>query len=54
MTTEEIADRIVALPAPEKLRLAAELLEERKLEMAHALIERVYQEVTALMLLGGK
>ena len=43
--------KIDALPAPDKLRLAARLLEVDKPELAHPIIERVATELGAALAL---
>lgn len=54
---EAIAEKVKALSPPDKLRLAADLLEHQKPEIAYSLIEHVKTELgaaLALRKLGGK
>ena len=50
---EELRDQIDALPPPDRLRLAAQLLEARRPEIAYAIIDRVKTELVAAMMLAG-
>lgn len=51
-TPEELFDKIAALSPPDRLRLAADLLEARKPKLAYSLIERVKVELGAAMALN--
>ena len=53
MTTslEELAEEINGLPPPARLRLAADLLEQRKPELAHSVASRVVTELGAVLAL---
>lgn len=46
---EAIAEKIKALSPPEKLRLAADLLEHQKPEIAYSIIEHVKTELGAAL-----
>lgn len=48
---EELAAEIKALPVPEQLRLAAGLLERKRPELAHTIIDRVCTELGAALAL---
>ena len=49
-----LAAEIAALPPPAKLRLAATLLEQRRAELAHSLIEQVALELGAALAVGAR
>jgi len=49
---QKLADQINALSPPDKLRLCAELLENRKAETAHRILERVTLELGAALALS--
>jgi hypothetical protein len=48
---EAIAEKIKELSPPDKLRLAAELLEHKKADLAYHLITQVKEELGAALLL---
>jgi hypothetical protein len=48
---ERINDEIRALPVHEQIRLAAELLEAKRPELAHAILDRVTTELGAWLAL---
>lgn len=50
---QALADKVNALPPPERLRLAAGLLEQRRPTTALAIIERIAQELRMAILLKG-
>ena len=49
---EDLVARIRALPRPDRLRLAAELLERGKADVAEKIALEVLEELSALHLLG--
>lgn len=48
---EELAAKVKALSPPDKLRLAAGLLEQRKAKLAHQIAEQVVLELGAALAL---
>lgn len=54
MTPEELAERIEEMSPPDRLRLAAELLEERSPFLALSLVRKVELELSTALLLGGR
>lgn len=50
----DLAARVEALSPPDRLRLAAGLLEERQPDVALTLIRKVEMELSAVLLLGRK
>lgn len=51
---EAIAARTLKLSPPDRLRLAAELLEERKPQLAHAIAKHVVDELGLALFLAGR
>ena len=53
MTTnlEELAEKVKRLSPPDRLRLAADLLEGRELDLAEAIVSAVHDELVAVQLL---
>ncbi|MES1164182.1 MAG: hypothetical protein ABUR63_00375 [Verrucomicrobiota bacterium] len=49
---QDLKNRIDSLPPPDRLRLAASLLEARKTQLAYAIIDRVKVELGAAMMLA--
>lgn len=49
---EQLAAKVKALSPPDKLRLAAGLLEQRKAKLAHQIAERVVLELGAALALA--
>jgi hypothetical protein len=49
MTLRELAEAIKGLSPPERLRLAAELLEQRQAEMAYLIVRAVAGELSLVL-----
>lgn len=50
----KLAEEIKALKPPEQLRLAADLLENRRPEIAYTIVDRVRAELGAALALGRR
>ncbi|MFH1184518.1 MAG: hypothetical protein V1755_05705 [Chloroflexota bacterium] len=48
-TPEELVAKIELLTPPDKLRLAADLLDECKFDLAYAIVERLQRELGAAL-----